>query len=69
MAKIIKCCSQELYCDGFTNTCPKCGQDYNWGGERLASRQLWGEETGEHWADVANLSFDEDIDCPPGKDW
>jgi hypothetical protein len=69
MATTIKCCGQELECVGFTNTCDVCDRDYNWGGQLLVSRQLWGEETGEHWADVSNLSFNEDIDCPPNKDW
>jgi hypothetical protein len=43
----VKCCGAWLRCDGFTNTCPHCGQDYNWNGHPLAPRELWGEETGE----------------------
>ena len=27
--------------------CPKCGREYNGSGTELASRHLWGEETGE----------------------
>ena len=34
-------------------SCDKCGADYNSGGQRLADRSQWGEETGEHPADVA----------------
>jgi hypothetical protein len=50
-AAIIKCnCGQEVYLHGFTNTC-ECGADYNMGGQRLAPRDQWGEETGEHYSD------------------
>jgi hypothetical protein len=41
------CCETGFACDGFTNTCPDCGADYNSGGQRLAPRSQWGEETGE----------------------
>ena len=43
-------CGAEVYLSHFTNTCD-CGADYNMSGERLASREQWGEETGEHWSD------------------
>lgn len=33
----------------FTSTCSNCEADYNGQGELLASREQWGEETGEHW--------------------
>lgn len=33
--------------------CRKCGAEYNSAGQRLAPRHQWGEETGEHPADVA----------------
>jgi len=52
MAKMITCCGKELFCDGFTNTCPHCGADYNWNGTRLAPRSCWGEETGETADDI-----------------
>ena len=52
MAKVIQCCGQDLECDGFTNTCPACGADYNWNGQRLAPRSQWGEETGETAAEI-----------------
>lgn len=48
---VIKCdCGKEVYCTSFTNTC-ECGADYNFNGDRLAPREQWGEETGEHWTD------------------
>ena len=50
--KVIMCCGEELVCDGFTNTCPHCGSDYNWNGSLLAPRECWGEETGECAADI-----------------
>ena len=43
----VLCCGSWLPCGGFTNTCDKCGADYNWNGMRLTSRSQWGEETGE----------------------
>lgn len=49
---IVECdCGEEIYCDSFTNTC-ECGADYNWSGQRLASREQWGEETGESISDI-----------------
>jgi len=48
---IIKCRSckgGEVSLANFTNTCGDCGADYNMSGQRLAPRQFWGEETGEH---------------------
>lgn len=43
-------CGEEVALDSFTNTC-SCGADYNTSGQRLAPREQWGEETGEHWSD------------------
>lgn len=40
-------CGETVICDGFTNTCDRCGRDYNWNGTLLAPRSQWGEETGE----------------------
>ena len=47
----LKCCNTwfELY--SFTNTCEKCGSDYNTAGQLLCDRKFWGEETGEHWTE------------------
>ena len=48
MPKLIECpCGKEVFCVAFTNTC-ECGIDYNFSGQRLAPREQWGEETGEH---------------------
>ena len=47
----IKCCDKWLSLGSFTNTCNKCGADYNGSGQLLASRSFWGEETGEHWSE------------------
>ena len=47
----IKCCGEWLSLGNFTNTCQHCEADYNGSGQRLASRQFWGEETGEHWSE------------------
>lgn len=48
-------CGREVVLDGFTNTCDGCGRDYNLSGQELAPSECWGEETGEHWADIARL--------------
>ena len=60
--KIIKCeaCGALIDCQGFTTTC-QCGIDYNWAGQRLASREEWGEETGETYADL-NINMDRALD-------
>jgi ribosomal protein L37E len=51
----IKCrCGRKLVLwSAWLNTCSNCGQDYNGFGQALAPRSQWGEETGEHPADVA----------------
>lgn len=50
--KIGRCdCGAEFTLRNFTNTCYDCGADYNMSGQRLAPREQWGEETGEHWTD------------------
>lgn len=51
-AFIICVCGAKVYVPGFTNTCEKCERDYNWGGQLLASRSQWGEETGETADDI-----------------
>lgn len=48
-------CGMEVSLDGFTNTCERCGADYNSGGQRLAPREFWGEETGEHLSDILRI--------------
>jgi len=49
--KIIICdCGEDVVCNDFTNTCV-CGADFNFSGQRLAPRDQWGCETGEHLLD------------------
>ena len=33
--------------DAFASSCDRCGTEYNGGGQQLAPRRFWGEETGE----------------------
>lgn len=49
--KVVECCGNKITCANFTQTCPTCGADYNFAGQRLAPRSQWGEETGEHWTE------------------
>lgn len=54
---ILRCdCGTRVYLHGFTNTCPKCGSDYNSAGQQLAGLSQWGEETGEHLADIMRIA-------------
>lgn len=39
------------------NTCSDCGAEYNGDGQKLAPPEYWGEETGEDWTTLANLSL------------
>lgn len=43
--------------DAFLTTC-ECGADYNGGGQLLAPRSQWGEETGESLFDMFNSTED-----------
>jgi hypothetical protein len=53
--KLKRCdCGRDVECCDFTNTC-ECGADYNWAGQRLAPREQWGEETGEHYSDILRI--------------
>lgn len=47
-------CGRKVVLYGFTNTCD-CGCDYNSAGQLLASRDQWGEETGESLADIMQI--------------
>jgi hypothetical protein len=47
-------CGRPVELEGFTCSCC-CGADYNSSGQRLAPRECWGEETGEHPADIARI--------------
>jgi hypothetical protein len=48
-------CGTDVELDGFTNTCERCGADYNQSGQRLADRRFWGEETGEYSSDILRI--------------
>lgn len=48
-------CGCYVVLGNFTNSCG-CGREYNSFGQRLADRRYWGEETGEHPTDIANLT-------------
>lgn len=53
---IIRCvcgCRLENWRPGGDVDCDKCGREYNSSGQLLADRSQWGEETGEHPADIA----------------
>jgi len=50
-----ECCNRIVALPNFTNTC-ECGAEYNSSGQRLASREQWGEETGEHPTDIGNIT-------------
>ena len=46
--KMIRCdCGCELTLHNWWSTECDCGTEYNGGGQRLAPRSQWGEETGE----------------------
>jgi hypothetical protein len=51
-------CGEQLYLDCFTNTCEKCGADYNSAGQELAPRSQWGYETGESVQDILDVDSD-----------
>ena len=48
-------CGAQVILAGFTNTCSKCGRDFNFNGLELAPREQWGEETGEHLSDILRI--------------
>ena len=50
---VVKCdCGAKVECEHFTNTCDRCGADYNAAGQRLADRSRWGDENGESLSDI-----------------
>lgn len=56
---VIRCgCGGKVVCEGFTNTCDRCGRDYNGSGQLLAPRSQWGEETGESLSDILGIDCD-----------
>lgn len=47
---ICNVCGEVVYLySGWANDCEKCGTEYNGSGQMLASRDQWGEETGERF--------------------
>jgi len=48
-------CGSKMDLDGFTNTCDRCGRDYNMSGQLLAPRSQWGEETGETLDEILRI--------------
>ena len=48
-------CGTVVSLESFTNTCQNCGADYNMSGQRLSSRRLWGEETGESPGEILSI--------------
>lgn len=60
---VIRCdCGLKVYCTGDVNPC-ECARDYNMSGQAMTPRNQWGEETGEHPADIAYPGR------LPGDDW
>jgi hypothetical protein len=58
---ILKCeCGEEVEFHEFTNTCDKCGRDYDYNGRLLAPRSQWGEETGETWQEIMGIGWRDD---------
>lgn len=51
----LRCQSEVTLADAWLSTCSRCGADYNGSGQLLAPRHLWGEETGEHPADLLTI--------------
>lgn len=69
MAKEIACeCGEKVYCHRFTNTCSRCGKDYNWSGQLLADRSQWGEETGESVDDILSIDCSDPEELLDGRD-
>jgi hypothetical protein len=55
-AALLQCfCGAEIQLWGFTNTCHRCGADFNSAGQHLAPRAQWGEETGEPLSDILRI--------------
>ena len=50
-------CGETVDLIDFTNTCEKCNRDYNAGGQLLAPRSQWGQDTNESPAEVASILF------------
>lgn len=59
---LLRCdCGEEVVLGStWANECETCHREYNGGGQLLAPRSHWGEETGEHPADLQNFNPDGD---------
>jgi len=51
----LKCKNGEIQLGSFTNTCEKCGADYNMSGQHLAPREQWGWDTGESLDEILDI--------------
>ena len=51
----LRCQSEVTLADAWLSICSRCGADYNGSGQLLAPRHVWGEETGEHFADLLTI--------------
>ncbi len=59
---VVKCtCDAEVLCVEFTNTCDKCGTEFNSSGQTLGPRAFWGEETGEQPSDCVGPFYADDL--------
>jgi hypothetical protein len=53
---LMRCeCRHKLELYAFTNTCEKCGRDYDTGGSLLAPRSQWGDDTGESLGEILDI--------------
>lgn len=60
----IECdCGRKVRCEDFTNRC-RCGQFFNYAGQRLAPPSQWGDETGESFDDDGQQVIDGDYSGP-----
>ncbi len=48
-------CGEEIELSGFANCCDECGRFYNMSGQELRDPSEWGEDTGEHPADLLRI--------------
>ena len=48
-------CGHQFELLAFTNTCSGCGKDFNQGGQGLAPRDQWGEDTGESLDEILEI--------------
>lgn len=56
-----RCGAEVVLYSSWASECEKCGTEYNGGGQALAPRSQWGEETGESVADMESGYDPEEI--------